>query len=145
MKNIIKTLSANEGQALIVILVTATVAIIIFTTSVYLSIHQLKTSARNQLAQKVFYAAEAGAEEALMRMIRKDPAQITTICPSTSENTTIDSVSVTISYTPLFGGCVVYSIAQKDYIIKKIQVFANLAKYNTDKVFETGSWGEIPP
>jgi hypothetical protein len=138
-------LYSSKGQALIVILVTSSVALIVLSAAAFLSIHQLKTSLRNRLSQEVYYAAEAGAEEALMRMIRKNPTQASTCSTSTIENLSINSINVTVNYLPLFGGCVVFSTAQKDSIVKKIQVFANLGTYNTTKVFPTGSWTEVLP
>lgn len=134
-KDLTSVASAKEGQALIILIVAVAISILVLTSAILASIGQAKSSARNKLGQKVYYAAEAGAEYGLIKIMR-DP----TSCSGTS-SLTQDSINITINYNLAGGNCTVMSQAQKDNIIKKIEV---VASYDANWVFDYSNWSEIP-
>lgn len=125
----------EKGQALIILIVAAAVAISVLTAATLAAINQGKNSSRNELGRKVYYAAEAGAEYALIKLMR-DPAS----CTGT-ESFTIDSAAITITLTPVSGNCRVISKASKGIITKSI---TTQASYNSSQIFESSGWAEIP-
>src|SRR4030042_2408217 len=110
---------AKEGQALIILLVAAAVALSVLTFATLAAISQGKSSGRNELGRKVYYAAETGAEYALMKLMR-DPSA----CAGT-ENLTIGSASLTINYSLVSGTCTVTSKATQSNVVKTISVQAS--------------------
>jgi hypothetical protein len=126
---------AKEGQALIIILVAAAVALSVLTFATLAAIGQAKSSGRNELGRKVFYAAESGAEHALMKLMR-DP----TSCNG-SENLTIDGSSVTINYTLVSGSCQVTSKATQGNSVKTISLQGS---YDSSQIFNYSGWLETP-
>ena len=134
-KGLTSVASAKEGQALIILIVAVAISILVLTSAILASIGQAKNSARNKLSQKVYYAAETGAEYGLIKIMR-DPNS----CSGTS-SLTQDSINITINYNLAGGNCTVTSQAQKDNITKKIEV---VASYDANWVFDYSSWSEIP-
>jgi hypothetical protein len=126
---------AEAGQALIILIVAVAISLLVLTSAILASIGQAKTSARNKLGQKVYYAAEAGTEYSLIKLMR-DPNS----CSGT-DSITQDSVSIIITYNLSGGNCTITSQAQKDNIIKKIEV---VASYDASWVFDYSSWSETP-
>lgn len=125
----------QKGQALIIMIVAIAVSTLVLTAALLQSIGQAKASASNKLSKKVYYAAEAGTEYSLIKLMR-DPNS----CSGT-DSITQDSVSITITYNFSGGNCTITSQAQKDTIIKKIEV---VASYDTNWVFDYSNWVEIP-
>src|SRR3989344_3398857 len=60
----------QKGQALIILLVAIALALSILTAAITSSIVQGKNTSRNILGRRVYYAAETGAEYALMKIMR---------------------------------------------------------------------------
>lgn len=127
--------SAEAGQALIILIVAITVALLVLTSAVLRSIDQAKLSARNKLGQKVYYAAEAGVEYGLIKTMRNPSS-----C-SGSDALTLDSATVNITYSIAGSNCQIISKAAQGSLIKKIEVFAS---YDSGWVFNYSSWSEIP-
>ena len=125
----------EKGQALIILIVAAAVAISVLTAATMVAINQGKSSSRNELGRKVYYAAEAGAEYALVKLMR-DPSS----CTGT-ENLNIGLSAVTINYTPESGICYVSSNAKQASTVKTIDVQAS---YNLNQVFNYSGWIESP-
>ena len=126
---------AEAGQALIILIVAVAISLLVLTSAILASIGQAKTSARNKLGQKVYYAAETGAEYGLIKLMR-DPASCTG-----SDSLSLDSINISITYNLSGGNCTLTSQAQKNNIIKKIEV---VASYNANWVFDYSSWSETP-
>lgn len=126
---------SEKGQALIILIVAAAVTLSILGAAIFASISQAKSSARNTLGREVYYAAEAGAEYAILKSIR-DPAS----CAG-SEVLTEEQTNITISYNQSGSDCIVNSKAEKGNIVKTIQL---KAAYNQSHVFDYSNWLEIP-
>ena len=120
----------QRGQALIILIVAVAISLSVLAAITLAAIGQGKNSYRNELGRKVYYAAEAGAEHALIKLMR-NPASC-----SGSENLTIDSVNVTISYS---GNCNVTAQANQGGIIKKVAV---QAAYTPAQIFNYSGWRE---
>ena len=128
-------IASSSGQALIILLVAAAVALSVLTAATLASISQGKSSGRNELGRKVYYAAETGAEYALIKLMR-DPNACTG-----AENLTIGSASVTISYNLVSGTCTVTSKATQSNVVKTISA---QAAYNPSLIFNYSGWLEKP-
>src|SRR4030042_3728838 len=126
--------SAKKGQALIILIVAIAIAITIVTSTTLLAVGQAKASLNEKLGRKVYYAAEAGNEYALVKLIRNPNS-----CAGT-DIFTRDSVLINVAYNLSGGRCVVTSEAKQNNIVKKIKVEA---WYNTNRIFETCCWQEI--
>jgi len=126
---------AKEGQALIILLVAAAVALSVLTFATLAAISQGKSSGRNELGRKVYYAAETGAEYALMKLMR-DPAS----CTGT-ENLTIGSANITVSYNLVSGDCIITSKASQGSIVKTISLQGS---YDINQIFNYSGWSETP-
>jgi hypothetical protein len=127
-------IASDSGQALIILLVAAAVSLSVFTAATLASIGQGKSSGRNELGRKVYYAAETGAEYALIKLMR-DPSACTG-----AENLTIGSASVAISYSLVSGNCTITSKATQSSIVKTISV---QAAYNPSLIFNYSDWLEV--
>ena len=100
----------EKGQALIILIVAIALTLSVLTASLLASISQAKASSTSRLGQKVYYAAESGAEYGLLKSLR-NPGSCTG-----SETLNQDSVLVTITYTPSGTSCVVTSEAIQNNI-----------------------------
>lgn len=125
----------SKGQALIILIVAIAVSLLVLTSAALRSIGQAKFSARNKLGQKVYYAAEAGAEYGLIKTMRNPSS-----C-SGSDALTLDSATVNVTYNIAGSNCQITSEAKQGSLIKKIEV---LASYDSGWVFNYSSWSEIP-
>ncbi|HEX7456109.1 MAG TPA: pilus assembly PilX N-terminal domain-containing protein [Candidatus Nanoarchaeia archaeon] len=125
----------QKGQALIIMIVAVTIATLVLTSAILRSLGQAKASARNKLSQRVYYAAEAGAEHGLIKLMRQPGG-----CTG-SDSLSQDSIDITITYNLSGGDCTLTSQAQKDNIIKKIEVTAS---YDTGWVFNHSGWSLVP-
>lgn len=125
----------EKGQALIILIVVAAVTLSVLTAATLAAIGQGKSSARNELGRKAYYAAEAGAEYALIKLMR-DPAG----CSGT-DALTIDSANVTLTYSLSGGNCIIASKANQNSVVKTINLQAS---YNSSQIFNYFGWTEIP-
>lgn len=125
----------EKGQALITLLVAIAVSLSILTAATISSIDLGKNVSRNALGRKVYYAAETGAEYGLMKLMRNP-----TTCSGT-DDLTLDSANITITYTDLGTNCEVSSKAQLKDLVKTIQVEAS---YDSNQIFNYSNWIETP-
>jgi hypothetical protein len=126
---------SERGQALIILIVAIGIALLVLTSAVLLSIGQAKISARSKIGQRVYYAAETGAEYGLIKIMRNPGS-----C-SGADSFTLDSSDITITYNPAGSNCQITSEAKLNNLIKKVQVEAS---YDSGWVFDYSSWNEIP-
>lgn len=124
----------QNGQALIIVIFAIALAITIFSSAI-ISVINLNKNAR--LAEDGFSTlrqAEAGAEYALLKLVRNPNA-----C-SNLESFSLDSATITINFSQSGTNCTILVTSQIDTIIKKVQVQAiisgNLVSYT--------SWKEMP-
>jgi hypothetical protein len=134
-KDFSRRASAERGQALITLLVAIAVALSILTAATLASISLGKDVSRNVLGRKVYYAAETGAEYGLMKLMRNP-----TTCSGT-DNLTLDSADITITYTDLGANCGVSSKAQIQNLVKTVQVETS---YDSNQIFNYYNWIETP-
>ena len=125
----------EKGQALIILIVAIALTLSVLTASLLASINQAKASSTSRLGQKVYYAAESGAEYGLLKLLR-NPGSCTG-----SDTLNQDLVSVTITYNSAGTSCVVTSEATQNNILKKIRVESS---YTPSQIFTTCCWSEIP-
>ena len=125
----------EKGQALIILIVAVALTLSVLTASLLASISQAKASSISRLGLRVYYAAESGAEYALMKFMR-DPAS----CAGT-DLLNQDSIQITISYNLSGSNCQITSEATQNTILKKVLLEAN---YNSSQIFNTCCWSEIP-
>lgn len=117
-----------KGQALISLLMFVLVAVTVITSTITTVISNTKAASEGQQAVDAYYVAEAGAENALMRLLR-DPSYTGETLPVGNNNAT-----VTVS------GSTITSIGQVNNLTRKIQV---ITSYNNNQMIVT-SWKEIP-
>lgn len=137
----------QKGQALILIIVAGAVAITVISAATFAAIASSTSSARDRLAKEVYYTAEAGAEDALLRLVRNQPSSSPSdSCPNSAavENYSISGVNIQITYATFLTHCVVFSTAKKGSITKKIQAGAfDYKNYATTKILNPCCWAEI--
>lgn len=126
---------SQRGQALIILIVAVSIALLVLSSAVLRVIGQAKISSRANLAQKVYYAAETGAEYGILKIVR-NPAGC-----SGNENLTIASANLVVSYNVAGSNCQVTSQATQQTITKKVQVEGY---YDSNQVFQFCCWKEIP-
>ena len=125
----------QKGQALIILLVAIALALTILTAAITSSIVQGKNTSRNILGRRVYYAAETGAEYALMKMMRTPGS-----CSGT-DNLTFGSANINILYSTSGPNCVISSTAQEGDLIKKITVESS---YDGNQIYNYCCWTENP-
>ena len=126
---------SQRGQALIILIVAVSIALLVLSSTVLRVIGQAKISSRSNLAQKVYYAAETGAEYGILKIMR-NPAGC-----SGSENLTVASANLVISYDVAGSSCQVTSEATQQTITKRFQVEGS---YDSNQIFQFCCWKEIP-
>lgn len=136
----------QKGQALILVIVTTAVSISVLATATFAVVGQSRTTILNETGNQVYFAAESGGEQAIIKLIR-EPATCPPPGPDSSESLTQDSINITITYVNFFGVCAVTAQAQKGNILRKVQF---LAGYDTNpaspnyRKFNVCCWKEIP-
>ena len=135
----------QQGQALILFIVAIAAAISIITTAVLALVGQAKALVLQELGERVYYAAESGSEQAIMKLVR-NPSTCPPPGPPANESFVQDSVNITITYEDSLGVCAVTSQAQKDNVLRKIQFSAgydNNPVSLTYRKFNICCWKEI--
>lgn len=122
----------HKGQVLVTLLMFVLVAMTVVTSAVTIVIANTRAASEVQQGIDAYYVAEAGAENALMRLLR-DP---TYPSPATNEVLPVGDGTATISVT----GSTIISQGQVNNFTRKIQV--NIS-YNNNQMTVT-SWQEIP-
>lgn len=118
----------HKGQALVSLMMFVLVAMTVITSTITSVISNTRASSEGQQAVDAYYVAEAGAENALMRILR-DPSYTGETLP-VGNNTALITVS----------GSTITSTGQVNNLTRKIQV---VTSYNNNQMIVT-SWQEIP-
>jgi len=124
----------QKGQALVSVLMIITITILAASTAVVAASLSL-TAGRGSQSNKVYYAAETGVEEALIKLLR-DPSY-------GSGNLTLNGAAVQISVqTPILNPNqrIITSEATLDNIRRRVEVSASF----TNNVLTVNSWKETP-
>jgi hypothetical protein len=117
----------RQGQAILTLLFFMVISISIITAISLIILNNLSAGVNIEQGVVAYYAAEAGAENALLRMLR-DPSYA-------GETMTVDDSDVVISVN----GGVITSIATYANSVRKIEV---QTVYNNN-VLTVSSWKEI--
>lgn len=117
-----------KGQALVSLLMFILVAMTVITATITTVISNTRSASEGQQSVDAYYVAEAGAENALMRLLR-DPSYTGETLP-VGNNTAIITVS----------GSTITSVGQVNNLARTIQVTTS---YNNNQMIVT-SWREIP-
>jgi type II secretory pathway component PulK len=118
----------QKGQAIITLLFIMVISVAIITSVVIVAANNIASGSAMEQATVAYYAAEAGAHNAILRSLR-DPSY-------TGETLDIDDASVTIQVN----GNVITSVASFANSIRKIEV---QTMYNSNNVLSVESWREI--
>ncbi|MEK7633707.1 MAG: pilus assembly PilX N-terminal domain-containing protein [Patescibacteria group bacterium] len=119
----------HKGQVLVTLLMFVLVAMTVITSAVIIVIANTRAASEVQQGIDAYYVAEAGAENALMRLLR-DPNYTGETLPSIGEGTAVITVT----------GSTIVSQGQVNNLTRKIQV--NIS-YNNNQMTVT-NWQEIP-
>ncbi len=125
----------SRGQALIILIFAIALAITILSGVTLAAITLGKNTRLSEDAQTAYFAAEGGAEYALLKLIR-NPAG----CANPSDNLTLDTTTVTISYSLVGSTCTVLAISNKGTVQKKVQLQATINASRVDYC----CWQELP-
>ncbi len=125
-----KIFNLNRGQALITLLFFMIVTITITSAAVMVSLVNSASTSTLDWANSAYYAAEEGAENALLRLLR-NPMY-------TGETITVDGGTVTISVSGV-SPIVIVSTAKITNSLRKIKVEANYS----NNVLTVTSWKEV--
>ncbi|KKP37476.1 MAG: hypothetical protein UR23_C0003G0011 [Candidatus Roizmanbacteria bacterium GW2011_GWA2_32_13] len=118
----------RKGQAFVSLMMFVMVAMTVITSTITTVISNTRAASEGQQAVDAYYVAEAGAENALMRVLR-DPTY-------TGETLPVGNNSAVISIS----GSTITSTGQVNNLTRKIQV---VTSYNNNQMVIT-SWQEIP-
>ena len=118
----------HKGQTLVTLLMFVMVAMTVITSTIIAVISNTRAASEGQQAVDAYYVAEAGAENALMRILR-DPGYTGETLPVGN-----NSAEVTIS------GSTITSVGHVNNLTRTIQV---ITSYNNNQMVIT-SWKEIP-
>lgn len=119
----------HKGQVLVTLLMFVLVAMTVISSAVTIVIANTRAVSEVQQGIDAYYVAEAGAENALMRLLR-DPSYTGETLPSIGDGTAVITVT----------GSTIISQGQVNNLTRKIQV--NIS-YNNNQMVVT-SWQEIP-
>lgn len=123
----------QKGQVLVSILIIIAVAVLAIGTAVVAS-SLSKTIGVATTSDKLLYAAESGADEALIKLLRNPT---TYSSESISINGTL--VQITIS-RPSATNIVILSSASQDNLIRKVEVSSEFV----NNILTITSWREVP-
>lgn len=122
----------QDGQVLVSILIIIAVAVLATSTAVVAS-SLSRTTGVSITSDKLLYAAESGAEEAIVKLLR-DPTY-------SGESVNINGVSVNIDIiSPTPSERVITSKATQDNLIRKVAVSAEFV----NNILTVNSWRQIP-
>lgn len=125
-----KIFNMQHGQALVTLLFFSIIAITITSAAVIVIITQAKTGTTIGLSHNVYYMAESGAENALLRLLR-DPTY-------TGEQLVLSDGTVSITVTGT-NPIIITSQATVSGFLRKVQVQADY----TNAVLTVLSWKEL--
>ena len=119
---------SHKGQALVSLLMFVLVAMTVITSTIITVISNTRAASEGQQAVDVYYVAEAGIENALMRFLR-DPNY-------TGETLPVGNNTATVTVS----GSTITSAGHVNNLTKTIQV---VTSYTNNQMTVT-SWKEIP-
>ena len=117
----------QKGQAIVTLMFVMVIALTVITAVVIVAANNIASGSSLEQGTVAYYAAEAGAENAIIRKLR-DPSY-------SGETLSVDGASVTISVN----GDTITSVAQYSNAVRKIEVQTT---YNNN-VLSVTSWKEI--
>lgn len=120
-------LYGQQGQTLVTLLFFMIISISIISAVVIVVFNTIVSGGNYEQGNVAYYAAEAGAENALLRLLR-DPSY-------SGETLTVDAATVTISVV----GNTITSVAEYGNSIRKVEV---QTVYNNN-MLEVSTWKEI--
>lgn len=120
----------ERGQALVTLLFFSIVAITITSAAVMLTLSQTKTGSTIGLSHEVYYLAESGAENALLRLLRDSSYN--------GEQIILPNGSVSIQITGTNPKTII-SQASASGIIRRVEVVADY----TNTILTVLSWKEL--
>ena len=118
----------HKGQALVTLLLFVLVAMTAITSAITTVISNTRAASVEQQGIDAYYVAEAGAENALMRLLR-DPNYSGEVLPVGN-----NSATITVS------GSTITSVGQVSNLLRTVQV---ITSYNNSQL-TISSWKEIP-
>jgi hypothetical protein len=121
----------QQGQTLITLIFFMVIAVSIVSAAVVMIYLSAKAQSKQQLSEDAYAAAESGAENALLRLLR-DPSY-------TGETMSIDDGSVTTSISGS-NPVTITSIGKEGDNTREIHVTAGY----TNNVLTVSSWKEVP-
>lgn len=127
MKQLSVSAKNKRGQTLVTLLMFVLVAMTVVTSIITIVIGNNLATTESQQGDLVYYVAESGAENALLRLVR-DPTY-------TGETLNVSSGTATITVS----GSTITSVGTIGNLSRKIQV---LTSYNNNQLVVT-SWKEI--
>jgi hypothetical protein len=128
MKNL--TLQKN-GSAIIMMLITMAIFMIVTSAAVTISFINNSSITSITLGDETLHAAESGAEEGLIKLIRSSTYS--------GESLTIDNADVTITVTDSGPQKVINSEAEFNDYLKKVEVIGSFSNSS----FTVSSWKEV--
>lgn len=123
-------LNLKDGQALVVLIVFVAIATIIISSAVVVTIINSRLGSDQTQSANAFSAAEAGANEAILSILRNSSYTGGTLTVGSAVATINVSGSPTVT---------IVSVGSAGNFVKKVQVTGTLANNN----FTVSSWGEI--
>ncbi|MDO8260599.1 MAG: hypothetical protein Q7T50_03840 [Candidatus Magasanikbacteria bacterium] len=125
----------ESGQALIIIIFAIALAITILGGVTISAITLGKNARLVQDSETAYYAAEGGLEYGLIKLNRNP-----TGCVNPTDNLTIETSNVVVSYSLSGAVCTVLSTATNGTVLKKFQVQATIANSKVTYC----CWKEVP-
>ncbi len=132
-----KKLKIQNGQALIIMIFVSLIGMTIISAAAIFILQNMKSTSLVEQGTVSYYAAESGAEEALLRLIR-DPNYLGT-SPGQPLTFTVDNYQASVDITVSTPGGTIISIGTYNNSHRKIQVETVYNNY----VRSITSWKEI--
>ncbi|SRR5258706_15579911 len=124
----------SKGQALVTLLFFMVLAITITSAAIILLVNNITGSSINEQGTGTYYAAQSGAEEAIIRLIR-DPN-------FSGETIQIGDANVIVQVTAQGSNYNILSVATSNNDVRKIQAVLTYSHSST-AAFTISSWNEI--
>ena len=126
-----RLLKNNKGSAIVMMLITTVIFMIVTSAAVTISFINNSNITSITQGDETLHAAESGAEEGLIKLIRSDTYS--------GESLTIDNADVTITVTDSGPNKVIESEATFNDYLKKVEVIGAFSNSS----FTVSSWKEI--
>ena len=123
--------NSQSGMALVTVIIFTVIGLIVITLGITLSISTSQTNLHSMQAQQAFHIAEAGVENALIRLLRNPYYQ--------GEVLTLNNGTATIELNNEGSNQIVVVVGEHQTIIRKIEV--QLSEHNG--IMRIESWKEM--